>query len=170
MFALFPSLILLLSTLSFSQPANARATIAKAYYPGWKTDFSPSNVPWSKYTDVVYSFMKITKDGGLTLEGYNPRGLDPFIKAAHEHGVNAWVAFGGWNASQYISTAVSTPEKRKALVQTVKEFAEKHDVDGLDWDWESPGKQTTGCNVVSKDETGNFLSYLEEALTGFTKV
>ncbi|ESK83904.1 glycoside hydrolase family 18 protein [Moniliophthora roreri MCA 2997] len=163
MFALFPSLILLLSTLSFSTPANAGAHIAKAYYPGWNSnDFPLSKVTWSKYTHLTYAFAKTTKEGGLSLEGSNPGGLQPFVKAAHDNGVKACLSIGGWTGSQYFSTAVSTPEKRTAFVKTVVDFAKKYDVDCLDMDWEYPAKQGIGCNTIDKEDTAHFLSFLEE--------
>ncbi|ESK94160.1 glycoside hydrolase family 18 protein [Moniliophthora roreri MCA 2997] len=163
MLTLLPSLILLLSTLSLSTPANAGAAIAKAYYPGWGSDDFPlSKVTWSKYTHLTYAFAKTTKDGGLTLEGSNPGGLKPFVKAAHENGVKACFSIGGWTGSQYFSTAVSTPEKRTAFVKTIVDFAKKYDADCIDLNWEYPAKQGIGCNTIDKDDTPHFLSFLEE--------
>jgi len=37
-----------------------------------------------------------------------------------------------------------------------------YDLDGIDFDWEYPGKQGIGCNAVSPQDSANFLSFLQE--------
>ncbi|KAI3612028.1 glycoside hydrolase family 18 protein [Moniliophthora roreri] len=81
---ILPSANLLLSAFSTSA---AHETIAKGYYPGWKSKESPvSKVPWSKYTHMTYAF---------ALEGSDPKSLALFVKAAHEHYSSA-ISLSGW--------------------------------------------------------------------------
>ena len=36
--------------------ASADATVAAAWFEGWSSNFTVSDVPWEKYTHVTYSF------------------------------------------------------------------------------------------------------------------
>ncbi|KAK7052982.1 hypothetical protein VNI00_004303 [Paramarasmius palmivorus] len=151
---------LLLSALSAR--ACAHETIAKGYYPGWTTKFPLSEVSWSKYSHVTYAFAVTTSDGKLSLEGSNPDGLAPFVKAAREHGVTPCISIGGWTGSRFFSTAVGSPLNRTEFVTTILDFALKYDLQCIDLDWEYPAKQGIGCNTINKDDTANFLSFLQE--------
>ncbi|KAI3604910.1 glycoside hydrolase family 18 protein [Moniliophthora roreri] len=159
MFGLRPTTLLLISTLSsiipvLSAQCKAGATVASAHYPGWRSDdFPPSKLSWSKYTHLTYAFAKTTSDNQLTLEGSEPSGLAPFVKAAHENNVKAQVGIGGWTGSQFFSTAVAS-QNRTAFVNTVVAFAKKYDLDGLEFG--------IGCNTISPDDTANFLAFLKE--------
>jgi chitinase len=51
------------------------------------------------------------------------------------------VAIGGWNVgSAKFSQLAKQPEKRSAFAKEAREFVLKHGFDGLDVDWEYPGK------------------------------
>ena len=52
------------------------------------------------------------------------------------------VAIGGWNegSSKYSAMAKDSAERQK-FVDSVVQFLQKHNFDGLDLDWEYPGKK-----------------------------
>ncbi|KAH0828078.1 glycoside hydrolase superfamily [Lanmaoa asiatica] len=77
-------------------------------------------------------------------------------------GVAAHVAIGGWGGGLWFSSNVATPENRTAFVQTVADFAQQYDLDGINFDWEYPNHQGIGCNTISATDTQNFLSFLRE--------
>ncbi|KAK7049968.1 hypothetical protein VNI00_005399 [Paramarasmius palmivorus] len=162
MLPLLSSVALLLSTLSFSTPASAGPTIAKAYYPGWRSDDFPlSKVSWHKYTHVTYAFAITTEDGGLSLNGSNPDGLRPFVNAAHQNGVKACASIGGWTGSRFFSTDVGSPQNTSLFVKTVADFVNDYQLDCIDLDWEYPNRQGIGCNTINNDDTSNFLEFLQ---------
>ena len=51
------------------------------------------------------------------------------------------VAIGGWNegSTKYSAMAKDSAERQK-FVDSVVQFLQKHNFDGLDLDWEYPGK------------------------------
>jgi chitinase len=55
------------------------------------------------------------------------------------------VAIGGWNeGSTKYSAMAKDSEKRQKFVDSVVQFLQKHNFDGLDLDWEYPGN--TACH------------------------
>ncbi|KAI0076134.1 chitinase [Panus rudis PR-1116 ss-1] len=138
--------------------------VAAAWYAGWHAqDFPVANVSWDKYTHMTYSFAITTPDvKNVSLEGSSPEVLPDFVATAKKNGVKALVSVGGWTGSLYWSSAVGSPENRTAFVKTLTDFATQYELDGLDFDWEYPGNQGIGCNVISPNDTSNFLSFLQQ--------
>ncbi|KAF7334280.1 Glycoside hydrolase family 18 protein [Mycena sanguinolenta] len=141
--------------------------IASAWYPGWlATDFPPSSIPWSKYNAMTFSFATTTPDvSTIALDDVSAQALPQFVSAAQSHGVTALLSIGGWTGSQYYSTAVATSENRTAFVNAVLDLVSKYNLDGIDFDWEYPGKTGLPCNVVNPDDSANFLLFLQELRT-----
>ncbi|KAJ7253702.1 glycoside hydrolase family 18 protein [Mycena haematopus] len=148
---------------------NANATdgsevIASAWYPGWlATDFPPSSISWSKYNAMTFAFATTTPDAStIALDDVSAQALPQFVSAAQSNSVTALLSIGGWSGSQYYSTAVATSENRTAFVNAVLGLVSKYNLDGIDFDWEYPGKIGLPCNVVNPDDSANFLLFLQE--------
>ena len=58
--------------------------------------------------------------------------------------VAAHVAIGGWGGSIWFSPNVATPENRTAFVQTVADFAEEYDLDGINFEYVSSFSDLVG--------------------------
>ncbi|KAL0570536.1 hypothetical protein V5O48_011418 [Marasmius crinis-equi] len=138
--------------------------VAMAWYAGWHAaDFPVSDVSWEKYTHMTYAFAVTTPDPAqISLVDSDEQLLPQFVQAAHQHNVKATLSIGGWTGSRYFSTNVGSAQNRSTFVKTVVDIAKKYDLDGLDFDWEYPNRQGVGCNAVNKDDTANFLSFLQE--------
>ncbi|KAJ3876968.1 glycoside hydrolase family 18 protein [Lentinula edodes] len=145
--------------------------ISSAWLAGWHTvnatpTFDLNNISWSKYTDMFFSFALPTADTQvLTLNGSNGDALPSFVHQAHANGVNAHVSVGGWGGSIYFSTAMGSAENRTQFVKAITDFATNYSLDGINFDWEYPNKQGIGCNIVSANDTDNFLAFLQELRT-----
>lgn len=137
--------------------------LATGWYPGWGADkFSPSQIPWDKYSALTYAFAVTTPDDSFFKISDDPSVLTEFVSQAHAHNVKALVSIGGYTGSRYFSSSVSTPENRTAFATALMDFATKNQLDGLDFDWEYPNKQGMGCNVINDNDTANFLELLKE--------
>ncbi|KAH6915081.1 endochitinase [Coprinopsis sp. MPI-PUGE-AT-0042] len=149
-------------------PNNRSDKVAAAWYAGWHTTagYPLSSVPWSRYTHLTYAFAETSPNvSTLAFEDekwVNPDVLPKFVEEAHKHGVKALISVGGWTGSRFFSTAVGSAKNRTTFVRTVLDFARKHKLDGIDFDWEYPGNQGIGCNTINSQDTANFLLFLQE--------
>jgi chitinase len=85
---------------------------------------------------------------------------------------------GGWDGSIYWSSSVATATNRSTLATSLVQYANAHGFSGLDFEyvkllwcygiiltftsWEYPGKQGIGCNIISPQDSANFLSFIQE--------
>ncbi|KAH7905380.1 glycoside hydrolase family 18 protein [Hygrophoropsis aurantiaca] len=146
-------------------PRAADAFVAGAWYTNWNANqgFPLSKVSWKKYNTLYYSFVVTTPSvHELSLDGSDPKLLIQFVSEAKKNGVSPQIAIGGWDGSRWFSSNVNSAENRTAFVKTVVDFAEKYQVDGINWDWEAPNDQGIGSNTISPNDTSNFLAFLQE--------
>ncbi|KAH9057928.1 glycoside hydrolase family 18 protein [Lactarius deliciosus] len=148
-----------LSTASGGGP-NA---VAATWYASWhSSEFTLQDVSWSKYSNVIYAFATTTPDVNvLGLADSDKELLPMFVQAAHGNNVKAILAIGGWTGSQYFSYAVATDANRTAFAQAAMKLVSTYNLDGVEFAWEYPNKQGIGCNVISTNDSTNFLTFLQ---------
>ncbi|KAI0342497.1 glycoside hydrolase [Trametopsis cervina] len=167
------SAVTLTLTATSHWPTGARAVpvcpstpkaMATTWYTGWHAQYLPlDEFSWEKYSAVSYAFAETTQDvNTLGLQDADAVLLPEFVEHAHQHNVAAILTVGGWTGSQYFSTAVNSATNRTAFVQTVLQMVKRYNLDGVDFDWEYPNKQGMGCNIMSPEDTPNFLAFLKE--------
>ncbi|EJT75539.1 acidic mammalian chitinase [Gaeumannomyces tritici R3-111a-1] len=146
--------------------SNGGGMHATTYFAGYHAKrskaFTVEQMPWSKYTDVKYAFAETTANGTLDMHKSAPEELPKFVKAAHAAGVKAQLAIGGWSGSIHFGSNVGDAKNRTAFVKTCLDTVKQYDLDGLDFDWEYPGRQGLGCNAVGPNDTLNFMAFLQE--------
>lgn len=92
------------------------------------------------------------------VEAYLPQ----VVKLAHENKTKVLLSVGGWTGSKRFSPMVATADSRKNFIDWNLNFIEKYSTDGVDLDWEYPGKQAAGCNEFADNDADNFLLLLKE--------
>ncbi|KXN85555.1 Chitinase A1 [Leucoagaricus sp. SymC.cos] len=144
--------------------STATEVVITGWYPGWQaSSFPPSSISWEKWTHLTYAFALTGPDTStVVLNSDDQQVLPTFVEQAHSHGVKALVSIGGWTGSRYFSSAVATPENRTTFVGAVTSLAKNYNLDGIDFDWEYPNKQGIGCNIISPQDSANFLLFLQE--------
>ena len=144
------------------------------YRPG-RGKFVASDVDGNLCTHLIYSFAGLdtatssikTLDAWLDLE--DNYGLKGFKKAtdlrtSYPH-LKVMIAIGGWNeGSEKYSQMARDDEKRSKFVNSTLEFLRKHKFDGLDLDWEYPGKR--GGSTADKK---NFIKLVKELREAFNE-
>ncbi|GJJ11377.1 hypothetical protein Clacol_005609 [Clathrus columnatus] len=151
-----------------SSSPKAPEFVQSAWFAGWHDDdpdhsFNVPDISWDKYTHMTYAFATTTSDvSELSITSQDEQVMPQLVQAAHKHNVSVSISVGGWTGSQYFSTAVATPQNRTQFVNTLANFVEKWGFDGIDFDWEYPNHQGIGCNIISDNDTPNFLALLQE--------
>ncbi|KAJ7717919.1 glycoside hydrolase family 18 protein, partial [Mycena maculata] len=88
--------------------------------------------------------------------------LTEFVQTAVANSVSPLLTIGGWTGSQYFSTAVATSENRNKFANAILDLVKTYNLDGIDFDWEYPGSQGVGCNVVNTQDSSNLLLLLQQ--------
>jgi len=73
--------------------------------------------------------------------GYSQRILSSVVFYAHQHNVKVLISVGGWSGSKYFTEMTSTEENMDAFVESVRSTVFDLDLDGIDIDWEYPGRE-----------------------------
>lgn len=81
---------------------------------------------------------------------------------AHANNTKVLLSVGGWTGSKRFSPMVASPESRKKFIDWNLDFIQKYNTDGVDLDWEYPGKQAAGCNEFADNDAENYLQLLKE--------
>jgi chitinase len=142
--------------------AGTNGTISMAWFADWHTDYGVSNISWSGYTHMAFFTAQPSSDGTIEVILSDPTMVDQFTAAAVANNVNPILTVGGWDGSIYWSSSVATDSNRSTLANSLAQYAYDHGFTGLDFDWEYPGKQGIGCNIISSQDSANFLSFLQE--------
>ncbi|OAV98368.1 hypothetical protein PTTG_25635 [Puccinia triticina 1-1 BBBD Race 1] len=159
--ALFVALNLLSGTDALVVRAEPKSTIS-VYYPGYhSTLLPPDSIPWDLYTHLDYFVATTGSEASEDLKIENEENLKAVVAGAKSHGVSVSLTVGGWTGSKYFSKLVADEDSRKTFAQTFLRAVKKYDFDGIDIDWEYPGVPGNDGNIISKDDSANYLKFLQ---------
>jgi chitinase len=153
------------------QPSDAKAPprVVIGYVFVKDRVIAPGEVDATKLTHVNYAFANV-KDGrvveGFAHDADNFRVLTS-LRAANPR-LKVLVSVGGWTWSKDFSDVSLTEKSRKRFCESAVEFLSRHDLDGLDVDWEYPGLK--GDNNPHRPEDGaNFTALMRELREHFDR-
>ncbi|MEL7647480.1 MAG: glycosyl hydrolase family 18 protein [Sedimentibacter sp.] len=134
------------NTLCYAETLPQEDFKVVGYYSGDLFNEPLENLQTDKLTHVIYAFL-IPKQDGTLEELKDPEELEKLTEKAHGDGARVFAALGGWSYEGKVlepvfREAASSDETRKKLVDSVCEFAEKYNLDGVELDWEHPNKDT----------------------------
>ena len=116
----------------------------------------------SKLTHVIYAFADFNSDGSVVIPETRSDKFSQLIFVRDElnkagHNLQVSVAVGGWENSQYFSQFATSDAFASNLVSLVS----KHNLDGLDIDWEYPGaREGIAAQAGRKEDMGNYVVLL----------
>lgn len=148
--------------LLFARPADPSQPVIVAYVFQKDAVLKPGDIDPHSITRVNYAFADIKN--GKMVEGFKAdkenlafltslRGKNPSLTVL--------ISVGGWTWSGNFSDMALTTESRSAFIQSAVEFIQRHNLDGLDIDWEYPGMIGAG-NRFRPEDKQNFTLLLKE--------
>ncbi|CAH1117288.1 unnamed protein product [Phaedon cochleariae] len=146
-----------------------------AVYRPDRGSFAIEHVDPTLCTHLIYSF------AGLNVKEDSMRALDPWQDLTEDYGKGGYqritalknkyphlkvsLAIGGWNeGSSNYSMLAADPKRRSRFVANSLDFIRKYKFDGLDLDWEFPGKR----GGTTEDKV-NFMLLVKELKAAFRK-
>lgn len=151
-----------LPTLGVANAQSATAPIVVGYVFPQNTDLQPGQIDAASLTRINYAFANI-KDGRM-VEGFTEEGRNlAFLTALRKDNPSliVLVSVGGWLWSTDFSDVSLTRSSRTQFIASVIDYLTRHDLDGLDIDWEYPGMIGSGHRFRSQDGH-NFTLLLKE--------
>lgn len=119
------------------------------------------NIHWEEYTHLHYFVVKSQSTPKAELEIEDKEKLIDFIKAEKSHNVTVPLTLGGWTESVYFNLLVASGSNQKAFAQNIAKTLAKYGFDGIDLDCKYPNTPGQDGNQISKDDSENFLKFLQ---------
>lgn len=119
-----------------------------------------------RLTHLNYAFANVRPDGTVVLEDPQDAGRLDRLGALKKHNpdLKLLLSIGGWAWSDHFSDAARTQNGRKRFARSAVALLRKHDLDGLDIDWEYPGQPGQG-NTYRDADRENFTRLLRTLRT-----
>ncbi|KAJ2555183.1 hypothetical protein EV175_002339 [Coemansia sp. RSA 1933] len=145
--------------------AAASANII-GYYASWK-QAQTVGVDFSKYTHINLAFGVPAQDGTISFD--ESLSLPTIISQIQGNNTKALVSLGGWSDSNYFTKLVSDTTTGNPFITNIVNFVDTNKLDGIDLDWEYPGRAGDGCNNPDlANDTPNYLIFLTNLRAAFT--
>ncbi|MBK5208236.1 MAG: glycoside hydrolase family 18 protein [Flavobacteriaceae bacterium] len=132
-----------------------------AYVNEWQDNWGENFEKATQITHINYAFANI-KNGrvieGLYSDSETLKKLNA-LKKVNPH-LKILISVGGWSWSGNFSDAVLTKNSRQVFANSAIDFMLKHEIDGVNLDWEYPGLIGAG-NVNRPEDKENFTAILK---------
>ncbi len=133
------------------------------YIAGWK-GVDLEKIHAEKLTHINYAFANVVDGVVIEGEGREEQDKENLSKLKSLKSINPdlkiLISIGGWTWSGGFSDAVLTEESRKIFTDSAVDYLLRHDLDGLDFDWEYPGLPGDNNTYRSEDKE-NFVFMLK---------
>lgn len=150
-----------------NHPGNGYRIVG--YVTGWRgLDFS--TIQAEKLTHINYAFANCI-DGEIRFGSEENRTYNDSINVqdladlgklkGKNPNLKILISVGGWSMSKNFSDVALTEESRAKFASSAVAFIKKHQIDGVDIDWEYPGQIGAG-NVFRAADKQNFTLLLKK--------
>ncbi|KAJ1892836.1 hypothetical protein LPJ81_005480, partial [Coemansia sp. IMI 209127] len=136
------------------------------YYASWAQQ-ATAGVDFSKYTHINLAFGVPAQDGTISFD--QTLSLPNIVGQIHGNNTKALVSIGGWTDSCYFSTLVKDTSASNPFITNIVNFVESNNLDGIDIDWEYPGRAGNDGNIIDEaNDTPNYLKFVTNLRAAFT--
>lgn len=147
---------LLLPVAAFSQiDSSDSGLFLKGCFPVWKQDSYPiDSVPLDKITHLKICFAYPEAYGALNTQDIH--NVDDIVTKCHEKGVKVVLSIGGAAQSANFPLMAEFPKRRTKFIASTLKYVQKHEIDGVDIDWEHWPNAAQVDTVVNRHITALF--------------
>ncbi|ORZ03948.1 glycoside hydrolase [Syncephalastrum racemosum] len=141
------------------------------YFPNWLYARWPvTNIDFSRYTHINYAFAILPSgDVPQWTDSYQVQSqLPTLVQAAHAKNAKVLISVGGWSGCVTFGTMAASATSRANFIKWNVDQIKQYNTDGVDLDWEYPGRQGAGCNAVDlANDANNYLQLIKEMRQSF---
>jgi len=143
-----------------AETAKTADPLVMAYYFGDGKDLD--RYDFNKLTHIIFSFALLD---GNKLAFIEPETEAAFLRVAALKttypNLKVMVAFGGWGGCETCSDVFSSADNRLAFAKSSLEMMQKHNLDGLDLDWEYPAISGFPDHAYKPEDRENFTELVK---------
>jgi chitinase len=154
---------------SAAQTKLSMQKVIVAYIFPRDRELQKDEIAAGKLTRINYAFANI--QGGRLVNGFknDDQNLATLVTLKQQNpSLTVLVSVGGWEWSDNFSDMALTKVSRDVFIASVIGYIERHQLDGLDIDWEYPG-QAGSTNRFRPEDKRNFTLLLKELRERFTQ-
>ena len=133
---------------------------------GWTQEQIQAN----KLTHINYAFAVPAQNGELA--PLKPKDETNLAKLVALKAINPdlkiLLSVGGWGGCKYFSDAAFTEASRQKFTNSAVAVLKKHNIDGIDIDWEYPAQVGAG-NIFRPEDKQNYTLFLKSLRDGLDK-
>ncbi|KAK0230974.1 glycoside hydrolase family 18 protein [Armillaria fumosa] len=146
---------------SQADSTSTKRPLVMAYYPSWaEGNYSPETIDYGLYDWIDFAFATPDEHFNLTWDDAASDLLARLVNFAHGNSTKVKLSIGGWGGSRWFSTAISTEVNQQVFAGNIVNFYYVYGLDGIDLDWEYPGRKGESGNQVSPSDSANYLQFL----------
>jgi len=151
-----PPLITLI--ILFAHPVHAQQKVIIGYVGGFRGLINTNQIAAKKLTHINYAFVDIKNNRAwLHREATDTINFRRLVQLKRENpSLKILISIGGWTWSGHFSDAVLTDTARQAFAASAVEIIRKYDLDGIDIDWEYPGRPGYQGNIYRPEDRQNY--------------
>lgn len=161
----FALIIVIITLMAFKKVPHAKVKpVVIGYVTGYSGLINPDQINAQKLTHINYAFVNI-KNNQAYLDN-DHRDSTNFVRLnslkLKNPSLQILISIGGWSWSENFSNAVLTDSLRKGFAKSSVDIIRKHQLDGVDIDWEYPGMPGEEGNVYRPEDKQNFTLMFKE--------
>lgn len=144
--------------LPFLLNAQVKRAVVIGYVGGYNGLVNTELISAQKLTHINYAFVNVQQNRAILTnidtDTTNFRKLNELKKLNPE--LKILISLGGWSWSENFSDAVLTDTSRAAFAASAVNIIRDYHLDGVDIDWEYPGRPGEEGNIYRPEDKENF--------------